>query len=62
MKYPSLLLLVSALMGCVRIQSNVKNDAVPTFSRILVVTKMHYAEPVMVASTRWLSVRRSDKV
>lgn len=35
------LLLISLLIGCVTIRSNVKSGAVPKFKRILVVTKLY---------------------
>lgn len=43
MKTVAIALLTGLLAGCVYIKSNVKSEAVPTFSRILVVTKMRYA-------------------
>ena len=40
---PLLILFVTALLtGCVSVRSNVKPDAVPSFDRILVVTKMDH--------------------
>ena len=35
--------LISLLTGCVSIQSNTKSDAVPTFTRVLMVAKMRKA-------------------
>jgi hypothetical protein len=48
MKSAAICLLVSMLAGCVSIQSNTKSDAVPTFGRILVVTKMRRAPDTYV--------------
>jgi hypothetical protein len=35
--------LIASLTGCVTIQSNIKSDAVPTFQRVLIVSKMRNA-------------------
>ncbi|QIP12435.1 hypothetical protein G8759_07245 [Spirosoma aureum] len=43
MKTLATFLLISLLAGCVTIQSNIKSDAIPTFKRILVVTKLRKA-------------------
>ncbi|GAB2516258.1 hypothetical protein [Spirosoma aerophilum] len=37
------IVLLASLTGCVTIQSNIKSDAVPTFQRVLIVTKMRNA-------------------
>lgn len=40
LKRLSLLFLLGLLMGCASVRSNSKHDAIPTFSRILVVSKL----------------------
>lgn len=48
------ILLLSAVTGCVSVRSKVKSDAVPMFSRILVVTNMYY--PPRDYEQRYLNV------
>lgn len=50
MKTTTVFLLISLLAGCVTIQSNTKSDAIPTFHRILVVTRLRKAPDSYVQS------------